>query len=57
VWGVGGNPQVTAYGDEDADYCKVASWNTGGADLAAVVRCYNSAGALSDNRFTFLFTW
>src|SRR5262245_28215200 len=25
-WGPGGHVQVTGYGGEDADYCKVSSW-------------------------------
>jgi hypothetical protein len=57
AWGPGGHVQVTAYGSEDADYCKVSSWSTGGADFTAFVRCYNSAGALSDSRFDLLFLW
>ena len=56
-WGPGGHVQVTAYGGEDADYCKVVSWVTGGADFTANVRCYNHLGALSDNRFDLLFSW
>jgi hypothetical protein len=56
-WGPGGHVQVTAYGGEDADQCKVVSWVTGGADFSASVRCYNHAGALSDNRFDLLFVW
>ncbi len=56
-WGPGGHVQVTAYGSEDADQCKVVSWTTGGADFSASVRCYNHAGALSDNRFDLLFVW
>jgi len=57
TWSFGGHVQVTAYGSEDADYCKIVSWGTGGADFTANVRCYNSAGALSDNRFDLLFVW
>lgn len=56
-WGAGGHVQVTAYGSEDADYCKVVNWSTGGADFTANVRCYNHAGALSNNRFDLLFVW
>ena len=56
-WGPGGHVQVTAYGSEDADYCKVVNWGTGGADFTANVRCFNHAGALSDNRFDLLFVW
>ena len=56
-WGAGGHVQVTAYGGEDADQCKVVSWTSGGADFSASVRCYNHAGALSDSRFDLLFVW
>jgi hypothetical protein len=56
-WGPGGHVQVTAYGAEDADQCKVQSWVTGGKDFSVTVRCYNHAGALSDNRFDLLFLW
>ncbi len=56
-WGAGGHVQVTAYGSEDADQCKVQNWTTGGADFSAVVRCYNHQGALSDSRFDLLFVW
>jgi hypothetical protein len=56
-WGAGGHVQVTAYGGEDADQCKIVSWGTGGADFTATVRCYNRIGALSDNRFDLLFLW
>ncbi len=57
TWGPGGHVQVTAYGGEDADYCKIVSWTTGGADFSATVRCFNHQGALSDNRFDLLFVW
>lgn len=57
TWGPGGHVQVTAYGGEDADQCKVVSWGTGGQDFSATVRCYNRLGALSDNRFDLLFLW
>jgi hypothetical protein len=56
-WSFGGHVQVTAYGGEDADQCKIVSWSTGGADFTATVRCYNRIGALSDNRFDLLFIW
>lgn len=56
-WGPGGHVQVTAYGGEDADQCKVVSWVTGGADFSATVRCFNHQGVLSDNRFDLLFVW
>ena len=57
TWGAGGHVQVTSYGTEDADYCKVGGWSTGGADFSATVRCYNHQGILSDNRFDLLFVW
>lgn len=57
TWGAGGHVQVTAYGAEDADYCKVQSWATGAANFTATVKCYNAAGAPSDNRFDLLFVW
>jgi hypothetical protein len=57
TWGPGGHVQVTAYGGEDADQCKIVSWGTGGQDFSATVRCYNHAGALADNRFDLLFLW
>ena len=57
LWGPGGHVQVTAYGGEDADFCKVVNWGTGGADFVANVRCYNRLGNLSDNRFDLLFVW
>jgi hypothetical protein len=56
-WGVGGHVQVTAYGSEDADHCKVVSWATGGPHFTVNVRCYNHAGALSNNRFDLLIVW
>lgn len=56
-WGPGGHVQVTAYGGEDADQCKVVNWVTGGADFSVNVRCYNHTGGLSDNRFDMLFVW
>lgn len=56
-WGPGGHVQVTAYGSEDADHCKVSNWTTGGAHFTAIVRCYNHAGGLADNRFDLLFIW
>lgn len=57
TWGPGGHVQVTSYGSEDADYCKVQSWGTGGADFTASVKCYNHQGVASDNRFDLLFVW
>lgn len=57
TWGAGGHVQVTAYGGEDADFCKVVNWSTGSTDFVANVRCYNRSGSLSDNRFDLLFIW
>ena len=56
-WGPGGHVQVTAYGSEDADQCKVVSWSTGGADFTATVKCYNYKGKAADSRFDLLFLW
>jgi hypothetical protein len=57
TWGAGGHVQVTAYGGEDADHCKVLSWVTGGADFTAFVKCYNYKGKAADSRFDLLFVW
>lgn len=56
-WGAGGQVQVTAYGLEDADYCKVGSWGSSGADVTISVGCYDHAGNASDHRFDLLFVW
>lgn len=56
-WGPGGHVQVTAYGGEDADYCKVVNWSSGGPDFTANVKCYRPGGVASDNRFDLLFIW
>jgi hypothetical protein len=56
-WSFGGHVQVTAYGSENSNYCKVTSWSTGGRDFSAGVRCYTHAGALADTRFDLLFVW
>ena len=56
-WGGGGHVQVTAYGGEDADHCKVLSWSTGAADFTANVKCYNYKGKPADSRFDLLFVW
>lgn len=57
AWGPGGHVQVTAYGSENANYCKVVSWATGGADFAVTVRCYSPGGSLADTRFDLSFIW
>lgn len=57
TWGAGGHVQVTAYGGEDADHCKVLSWATGGSDFTAFVKCYNYKGKAADSRFDLLFVW
>ncbi|WP_437486818.1 hypothetical protein WME75_04595 [Sorangium sp. So ce1014] len=51
---VGGTVEVTAYGP-DSDHCKVAGWGQSGDDTAVNVRCFDSAGALADGRFTLNF--
>lgn len=56
-WGAGGHVQVTAYGGEDADHCKVLSWGTGASDFTAFVKCYNYKGKAADSRFDLLFVW
>lgn len=59
TWGPGGHVQVTAYGG-NANYCKVGSWATGGANFSATVRCYNptpTGPVLSDSQFDLLFVW
>ena len=50
----GGTVMVTAYGS-NSDRCKVRSWYFSGADLNANVDCYNSAGSLTDSRYTLSF--
>ena len=57
TWGAGGHVQVTAYGLEDADQCKIGSWATGGADFVVTVGCFDHAGNPSDHRFDLLFVW
>ncbi len=47
---VGGNVQVTAYGN-DANRCKVESWISSGETLQVTVRCNTPSGALADGRF------
>jgi len=56
-WGAGGHVQVTAYGGEDADHCKVLNWSTGGRDFTAFVKCFNFKGKAADSRFDLLFLW
>ncbi|WP_438023971.1 hypothetical protein [Sorangium sp. So ce233] len=51
---VGGTVEVTAYGP-DSDHCKVASWGQSGDDTVVDVRCFDSAGAPADDRFTLNF--
>jgi hypothetical protein len=50
----GGNVQVTAYGT-DAHHCKVSSWSRVGDDTVVRVRCYDSAGAAANSRFTLRY--
>ena len=56
-WGAGGHVQVTAYGLEDADQCKIGSWATGGADFTVTIGCFDHAGNPADQRFDMLFVW
>lgn len=56
-WGSGGHVQVTAYGLEDADHCKVGGWSTGGQDFSVTVGCFDHAGNAADARFDLLFVW
>ncbi len=49
----GGNVQVTSYGG-NGQYCKVASWGSGGADFVANVRCFGASGRPADSRFSAL---
>lgn len=51
---LGGTVEVTAYG-AGSDYCKVSGWAQSGDDTVVNVRCFDSAGALSDSRFTVNF--
>jgi hypothetical protein len=51
--GADGNVQVTAYGT-DSHHCKVGSWG-GVSEQTVDVRCFDSAGAPVDARFTVLF--
>jgi hypothetical protein len=46
----GGNVLVTAYGG-GSETCKVVSWNSGGTDFIANVRCFTSAGGAVDTRY------
>lgn len=57
TWGAGGHVQVTAYGLEDADQCKIGSWSTGGADFTVTIGCFDHAGNAADHRFDMLFVW
>ena len=57
TWGAGGHVQVTAYGLEDADQCKIGSWATGGADFTVTIGCFDHPGNPADQRFDMLFVW
>ena len=57
TWSAGGHVQVTAYGLEDADQCKIGSWATGGADFTVTIGCFDHAGNPADQRFDMLFVW
>jgi carbon monoxide dehydrogenase subunit G len=47
----GGNVQVTAYGS-GSEACKVVSWNSGGADFIANVRCFTTTGSAVDTQYS-----
>lgn len=47
----GGNVLVTAYGG-GSEICKVASWNSAGADFTPNVRCFTAGGAAVDTMYT-----
>jgi hypothetical protein len=46
----GGNVLVTAYGG-GSETCKVVSWDSGGADFIANVRCFTDTGSPVDTRY------
>jgi hypothetical protein len=50
----GGHVQVTAY-DTGSNECKVLSWGPSGDDQVVYVRCYTTAGAAADTKFTASF--
>jgi len=47
----GGNVLVTAYGS-GSEACKVVSWNSGGANFIANVRCFTSTGSAVDTQYS-----
>lgn len=51
----GGTVQVTGYGDS-SDHCKVQSWGSYGSEMRVRVRCFDTAGALSDSRFSLNYS-
>ena len=52
----GGNVLVTAYGN-GSEACKVVSWNSGGADFIANVRCFASTGTPVDTLYSINVVW
>ena len=52
----GGNVQVTAYGD-GPEHCKVADWDSSGADFIVDVRCFGRDQQFSDAQYSVIVTW
>ena len=52
----GGNVQVTAYG-RGTESCKVASWDSGGADFIVNVHCFLASGKPVDTRYSATVIW
>ncbi len=50
------NVQVTGYGGAAGTFCKLAGWQSAGADMTIDVRCLTPAGAAADSRFTVLLS-
>jgi hypothetical protein len=50
------NVQVTGSGGSPGDFCKLAGWESPGADLVADVLCFAAAGTPVDSRFTILLS-
>jgi hypothetical protein len=47
----GGSVEVTAYGT-GSEHCKVGSWVKSGSNTIVNVRCFSTAGAAADSRYT-----
>ncbi len=50
------NVQVTGYGGAAGTFCKLAGWQSAGADMTIDVRCLTPGGAAADSRFTVLLS-